>query len=222
MILFPGLLALILLGLAGLIGPAGRRMVTILLPFSIALFIIHGFFYPGNHFQILHLGPFSLGLEGLKYASRILFRLISILALSLILVMTTHPGDLIQALTEIGLSNRFAYLFASPMVMIPHFSEKIKLIRDAQQSRGLQVEGNLLVRIKALFPQISPLILGSLVDIEEQAFALEIRGFGIPGPKTHIKVVEDSKIQKWLRILLLSLTFFLILGSLIVKFNGNN
>ncbi len=52
-------------------------------------------------------------------------------------------------------------------------------------------------------PLIQPLLLGSIVDIEERAIALEVRAFGRPGPKTSLLVLHDTGGQRLLRWLLI-------------------
>lgn len=60
-----------------------------------------------------------------------------------------------------------------------------------------------MVRTRALLPVILPLLLGSIVDIEERAIALEVRAFGRPGPKTSLLVLHDTTWQRVVRWLLL-------------------
>ncbi len=48
---------------------------------------------------------------------------------------------------------------------------------------GLETEGGAGRRIRALLPLVVPLVLGSIVDIEERAIALEARAFSGPAPK---------------------------------------
>jgi energy-coupling factor transport system permease protein len=49
---------------------------------------------------------------------------------------------------------------------------------------------------------VIPLILGSIVDIEERAMALEARAFSLPGPKTSVLILADPPAQKAARWLL--------------------
>ena len=54
-----------------------------------------------------------------------------------------------------------------------------------------------------LWPLWLVLLLGSIVDIEERAIALEVRAVGRQGPKTSLLVLHDSGGQRVLRLLLL-------------------
>jgi len=107
------------------------------------------------------------------------------------------------ALSQRGFPNSIAYIMLATMQIVPRFQAKANTILDAQRSRGLETEGNLLVRLRALLPLIQPLLLGSIVDIEERAIALEVRAFGRQGPKTSLLVLHDTPAQRVLRWLLL-------------------
>ena len=86
---------------------------------------------------------------------------------------------------------------------------RIETIQAAQRSRGLDSEGNFMKRFLALFPLVAPLVLGSLVEIEQRSIALEIRGFNTLGPKTSFNTLSDTAWQRFLR-------WFMLLVSIIV------
>ena len=73
-------------------------------------------------------------------------------------------------------------------------------ILDAQQARGLSVEGSFGAALRALVPLIGPIVLGSLIDVRERTFALEARGFGARPTRTAYRVVADPPIDRWLRL----------------------
>ena len=66
-------------------------------------------------------------------------------------------------------------------------------ITDAQRSRGMETEGNLLVRIKAFLPLISPVVMSALTATRRRAIALEVRGFGVKGTKTWMHPHKKQK-----------------------------
>ncbi len=221
-ITLPGVIALGFLAQIQLIIPAVKRMSQILLPFAFFLFFIHGFFFPGNQTALFTFGPFEVGAEGLIFATQTLVKLLSALALSFLLIFTTHPADLIHSLMGLGLSHRIAYLIGSPLLLIPQMAERVQTIKHAQQSRGLSFEGGLFRRMKALLPIATPLILGSLVDIEERTIALEVRGFSAPVKKTYLRELKDSRTQKILRIFLVSICVLMPVAGLFWRTFGNN
>ena len=172
------------------------------LPFAISLFVVQGFFWPeGTVLQ--QIGPFSLKEEGLFFAIRGAGRILMAVSTFLLLSYTTRPDELTLALGQLGVPNSIAYVILSTLQIIPRFQTKATTILDAQRSRGLETEGSLRVRARALLPLVLPLLLSSIVDIEERAIALEVRAFGRQGPKTSLLVLHDTPWQRLLRVLLL-------------------
>ena len=83
----------------------------------------------------------------------------------------------------------------------PRFQAKAGTILDAQRVRGLETEGGMGRRIRALLPLVVPLVLGSIIDIEERAMALDARAFSRQGVKTSLLVLHDTITQRVTRIL---------------------
>jgi len=187
---------------AGVLPSFLRAVFKTALPVVISVFLVQGLFWPGGT-PILHLGPLSLKQEGLQFAIRSAGRFITVVSSFLLLTFTTRPDGLMLALSQRGFPNSIAYIMLATMQIVPRFQTKANTILDAQRSRGLETEGNLLVRLRALLPLVQPLLLGSIIDIEERAIALEVRAFGRPGPKTSLLVLHDTPAQRVLRWLLL-------------------
>ena len=171
-------------------------------PLVISVFLVQGFFWPDGT-PIFHLGPFSLKEEGVLFAVRTVGRLLVILSSFLLLSFTARPDTLMVTLNRHGVPNSISYIVLSTLQIVPRFRAKANAIVDAQRSRGLETEGNLLVRVRTLGPLVMPLLLGSIVDIEERAIALEVRAFGRQGPKTSLLVLHDTAWQRVFRLLLL-------------------
>ncbi|CUS04846.2 Cobalt transport protein [Candidatus Promineifilum breve] len=196
------LLLLPLAAWAGIVPQFLKAVFKTALPIVISLFLVQGLFWP-NGTPIFTLGPLSLKQEGVAFATRSAGRFIMIVGSFLLLTFTTRPDGLMLALTQRGVPNSIAYVILATMQIVPRFQAKANTILDAQRSRGLETEGNLLVRLRALLPLIQPLLLGSIVDIEERAIALEVRAFGRGGPKTSLLVLHDTGGQRLLRWLLI-------------------
>lgn len=121
----------------------------------------------------------------------------------MLLMLATRPDQLMQGLVERGFSYRLGYVIVTPMQIIPRFQSKAQMILNAQRSRGLETGGSIIHRVRMLLPLIGPLILGSIIDIDERAIALEARGFNYPVQKTHLNILVDSPKQRLLRYVLL-------------------
>jgi len=195
---------------AGIFKPSLNFLWKTMLPLALFMIPIHGTLYPENHMVLISLPWFNIYHEGLLFALNTLLQLSIVLIASLIFVFTTHPADLISTISQTAGSPTLAYLIGSPLLLLPAMRERIVAIQSAQRSRGLDTQGNFLKRCYGLLPLLIPLILGSLIEIEQRTVALELRGFKSANPKTSVRKVPDSKFQKRVRQLMLTLTICII------------
>ena len=84
------------------------------------------------------------------------------LRIVLLLLRTTHPADLVFALTEHSLPRSFCYILLVTLQIIPDMSARATAILEAQRSRGLETQGGLR-QVRALAPLVGPLVVGALV-----------------------------------------------------------
>lgn len=182
----------------GIAGPLLRAAARITLPFAISLFVIQGLFFPGGT-PILSLGPVSFKAEGLQFAFLFASRLFLFSSAFMLLLLTTHPGLLMLALAQRGLPSHLAYIVVATLQIVPRFQARAASILDAQRARGLETTGSFARRLRAIIPLVGPLVLGSLVDVEERAIAIEARGFSLNRPKTSLIDIPDAGWEKWLR-----------------------
>jgi energy-coupling factor transport system permease protein len=204
-----GLIILFVVVPAAAISRSGGRLLSlslkILLPIILVLFIVQGLTFPGGTTIIWQWGIFDVTSEGLLFALGIGSRIIVLVLSSILLVLTTHPGDLMSALTERGMSPKFAYIISSTLQLIPAFRDRADSILLAQQARGLSLKGSPLRRLKVMLPLLSPLVLGMFTDVEERSTAMEARAFGSTARRTALIPVPDTMVQRiarWLFIVL--------------------
>ena len=192
----------------------GRAVVRVLLPITISLFVIQGILFPPVSGTPLPLGPFTLQLEGLQFAFLTSTRLLATTATILLTLQTTHPADLVFALTEVGLPRSIGYILLVSLQIVPSMTARATAIQEAQRSRGLETERGLL-RLRGIVPLIGPLVVGALVDVEQRAMALESRAYNTPGPKTSLRVLVDTPAQRVARWLMLAGAVALVLGRFV-------
>ncbi len=196
-----GAFVLVLLPLAAwsrVLWPFLRACLRLIWPFAVSLTLIQGVFAPGRT-VLLDVGLIHFKLEGLVLAGYFTARLLLGLGAATLFSYTTRPDLLMVAFTQRGLPPQLAYIIVTSLQIIPSFQTKARSILDAQRSRGLETEGRLSRRLRALVPLIGPLLLGSLVQLEGRAIALEARGFGHRGPRTSLHRLRDSPAQALLR-----------------------
>lgn len=171
--------------------------------------IIQGLFHADNETPVFRIGPVIFYREGLMYALMISLRVINIVGAFMILVLTTKPSDLVESLVRKGLSPRIGYVISSVFQIIPQMMSTMGTITDAQRSRGMETEGNLIVRMKAFLPLIGPVVLSSLIHTKERALALEVRGFNSSGKKTYL---NEEKKYAYSRIIQWGLLFLIVVA----------
>lgn len=188
----------------GITGRLANSVWRIVLPFAISVFVIQGLFWSGGT-PILHLGPLSVKAEGVRFALTSTGRILSVVTAFLLLTLSTRPDALMIALSERGLPSSITYIVLATIQIVPRFQARAQTIMEAQQSRGLRLQGSLLERGRALVPLVVPLVLGSIVEVEQRAIALEARAFSRQGPKTSYLALRDTQRQAALRVSLLVL-----------------
>ncbi len=185
---------------AAVISGCGGRLARIggqiLLPLLVVLVLVQGLTFPGGQTVLWEWGPLALTTEGLMFAATIGARIVVLVLSSVLLVLTTHPGDLMSALTESGMSPKVAYIVSSTLQLIPSFRARADSILLAQQARGLAVPRTPVRRLGVLMRLLGPLVLGMFTDVEERSTAMEARGFGSTAKRTTLTPVRDSAAQK--------------------------
>jgi len=190
--------------------PLLRTIAAIILPYAVSLLLVQGIFFPGGETPLFYVGPVSFKAEGLAFAAKSAGRILLIVSSFGLLSLTTRPDALMTALTERGFPHMIAYIVTTTIQIVPRFQAKAQAILDAQQARGLETKGSIIRRLRALLPLVGPLILGSILEIEERAIALEARGFSRQAPKTSMIVLEDAAWQVGLRWLMIALMVGLV------------
>jgi energy-coupling factor transporter transmembrane protein EcfT len=179
-------------------GPLLGALWKIVLPFAVSVFLIQGLFWTAGT-PIASLGPLSLKQEGIEFAVASTGRIALVMGSFLLLSLATRPDDLMIALSQRGMPHTVTYILLASIQIVPSFQARAGAIMDAQRSRGLETEGSLRQRVKALLPLVEPLILGSIIAIDERAIALEARAFSRQGSKTFLRVVSDSRQDRFVR-----------------------
>ncbi len=121
---------------------------------------------------------------GVYTAIFIAIRIVALLIISSLLTYTTSPTDLTDAIEKL-LSpfkifkvdiHTFAMMMTIALRFIPTLIDEIDRIMSAQKARGADFEsGNLIKRVKALFPIFIPLIISSFKRAFELADAMSCR-----------------------------------------------
>jgi len=178
---------------------------------ALSMFVINGTLNPVNDYSKDPVFSFSLPFvtfkfyrEGLNYALAYFRRIAPLMAGLFLLFRTMNMTDLGIAMNEGGLSYRASFIFITTFQILPQLNKEMHQIMDAQRSRGLETEGNIWRRFSSFIPIMVPVVANSIMKVQQQAIALETKGFNAPGKKTIYrdlnKTVADHFL-KWLSII---------------------
>lgn len=188
--------------------------LKLILPTITFMFVMQSIFLPYGDTVILTLGIFDITQEAMQSAFLTISRIFVMVSSFAILLLTTHPSELMSDLTRRGLPGQFAYVIISTLQILPQMQAKAQTIIAAQRSRGLDTESTFLKRAGSVFPLVGPLVFGSLVEVEERAIAIEARGFTSKHSKTSLHEIPDPLFDKTIRWVLLTLIILSIAANL--------
>ncbi len=153
--------------------------------------------------------------NGLSFAISMVLRIFSLITAFSLFFLTVHPDELSQALIQMKIPFSFAFAMSMAIRYVPTIANEAQTIREAQMSRGLELEkGGFTQRIKNFIPIIIPLIVSSIRRAISIAESLESRGFGAYPNRTYLLPLKMRKRDYTVLITLLAA----IIISVIIKF----
>jgi energy-coupling factor transport system permease protein len=183
----------VVLSLAGKVSSRYVKNLTkVIVPVFIPIFLIQGLFNPVGKTPVLFILPWlSFKREGLVFAAVLLARLLAVFGGGYLLILTTHPGDLMASMQKLGLPLRIAYPLFSTFQIVPTIESRLQSVKQAQMSRGLKLENiSVLQRLRAYVPLITPVLMGAIEEAYRRSIALEARGFSSKTKKTYLREVR--------------------------------
>ena len=194
-----------------------KRIFFSLFWLLIAIFIIQSVFLPSGE-VLLKVGIISVYKEGLFKAIILTSRITAFVSILTLLILITPAKDFTIALEKKGLNSKAAFILLLSLQMIPEMKKQANIIMNSQKSRGVETEGNILVRAKALIPVFIPLVLSSIVNTEEKAITLEARGFSIGEKRTILDDIKETEYDKKVKIFLVVFLILCIIWRVYVLF----
>lgn len=193
--------------------PFLRSLWKVTLPLGLSLFLIQSLFW-GEGETLLSIGPIAFKKEGAVFALVSMGRILLVMADFILFAMTTRPDTLMISMKQAGAPSSLAYIIVTTLQIVPRFQNKASTILDSQRSRGLETEGNIFVRARAFAPIVLPLVLGSLIEVEERAIAIQARGFNSNNKETSLIEIPDTRMQRLARQALLIITILSIIARI--------
>lgn len=162
----------------GRVGWVWRAM----LPLNVLLPVLWMIFYPEGGVVLLQFWFVRVTTLNLVQGVALVLRLDAIAFLWFSWLFTTDQATLVRSLVKLGLPYEWGLVLALGLRYIPTFYGLFGVVRDAQQSRGLDLsEGRWLTRLRAYLPILVAMIISALRTAEKLGMALEARALGLPG-----------------------------------------
>ena len=134
--------------------------------------------------------PFVAGMD-------IAWYIIGFSSVLLVYFLNTEMKDLMLALENRGVTHVASYIMLSSMQSIIDMKKSADTILESQKARGIETDGNLIVRMKAFFPTLGPILLSAMSGTEEKAIAMDARAFSHEGGHTYLRVLRPIPIWEY-------------------------
>jgi energy-coupling factor transport system permease protein len=209
------LLGMTLLGLVFIVMarvvPAYGRVMLVLFPISLSLIVFQAVApaFPQPWIPITTLGPFTIYREGIYSGLSLLMRTYAGSTFAVLLVLTTHPGDLFAALQKLGVPHELNFMVSASLQLVPIVQREFQIVLSAQRSRGMRARG-----FSSVLPSMVPVFAGTIERVQQLAMSLESRAFGSKGVKTSLresKATLSDYIFSAVGVLLAAVSTYLVL-----------
>ena len=178
-----------------------KRVFFSLFFLTLIIFAVQGLMIPSNDIMA-KFGFITVYKTGIITAVRLTSKIAALVSTITMLTLISKAKEFTVALEKKGLNPKAAFILLLSLQMIPEMKKQSDIIMDSQKARGVEMEGNVFVRFKALIPIFIPMVLSSIISTEERAITLESRGFSIGEKRTILHDNEETKNDKIMKIML--------------------
>ena len=176
-------------------------------PLLIIAFLLWSFMHEWSLFQRYESGV------NLQLGVFMSLRLFLILLTSLGFVATIGMRDLVNALNSFKLPYKAVFMLGLTMRHLHTIAEDYRAIKEAQSSRGLELDkGSLFRRIKNYVPVLIPLFVRSIENAERLTLAMELRAFSLNRRRSlsrELKILDLAVIGGFISALTLAALHYL-------------
>lgn len=211
-------LAVLLVFLSGVSPRMVLKSIKPLWWILILTFVIQLFTVPGE--VLAKLWIFNITYEGLVKGFLISLRLVLLIGVSSLLMLTTSPLMLTDALESLfrplkrfGFpAHELAMMMTIALRFIPTLMEETDKIIKAQKSRGSDIgEGNFLAKVKSMIPILVPLFISAFRRADDLAMAMEARCYHGGEGRTRMKAMRMHNVDS--RAIVVMSLYMIICGT---------
>ncbi len=186
------------------------RIKTILILLFVFCSILWTFFLKGSS-VLWKLGIITIYKESLFYAIAMGLRLDTILLCGIIFLSTTKIEEFSAGLNKMGIPFPISFALSLAFRLVPTFSATTETVRQAQMSRGLELESGWIgQRLKKHIHMIIPIFIYAVRNADLLAMALESKAFGIRKDRTYYLNFNVSIVDYLILLLLITVNMVCI------------
>lgn len=215
LLLIPEVGILILLFMLSEIPREGYTILKNIVKFAAIILAVQFFLIPGKT-CIFRYSFVTVYQEGMQTGISMAFTLINIAGIFIWFFQTTENREMIGAMEKAGIHYKLTYIILSTLQMIDILSQNSKTILNAQKARGIETEGNAIIRTKAFISVLLPLFLTAVIGLEDRALSLETKGFLVQGPKTHLLEIKRSGHESYAVGAAIVITVLILIGRIVL------
>lgn len=179
------------------------------------IIVVQSLLIPGGNI-VAQLWIFKVHEGGLRSAIYLGFSVMNIAGIFVWFFQTTENKEISCALEDSGMNYKVTYVFISTLQMIEILGQNSKTIMNAQQARGVETQGNLIIRMRAFFPSLVPLILGAITGTEERVLTLESKGFDVNCKKTRLFQIQKTGREKMVNTVSIAITVAIVVWRVVL------
>lgn len=147
---------------------------------------------------LLDLGPLEATTGGLSAAASVALRLLAVTLPGIVVLATTDPMDLADALVQRWrVPARFAYGALAALRLLPLLSADWHMIARARRARGLDAGRSPLGVLRAFGGQVFAVLVAAVRRGVRLAAAMEARGFGATGVARSVARPQPMRPGDW-------------------------
>lgn len=146
--------------------------------------------------------------EGLENGLNMAFIILGFSGAVVLFYAVTPMRDLMYSFEQKGVSHTTSYVMLASFQTITDLKASAQTILDSQKARGVETEGNVLVRVKALMPVMGPLLLGAISSAEEKSISMDARAFSVEREHTFLR--ELRPVPAWEKVVVVLSVLYLV------------
>jgi energy-coupling factor transport system permease protein len=141
-------------------------------------------------------------------------RLVSMAFALFLWLYTSEPGVMLVGLVKLKIPYPWVLVFSMALHYIPAVQALYRSVSEAQQARGLRLEGGGFQRLRLMMPILVTVMIGGLRMTDQLTRALEARAFGVKGvQRTYLREVRfrPADYAYLMMIILITITLLRVL-----------